>query len=528
MLTFTRHNNIDVVLIQLIKTSKININSDAIIAELEKHPDYPSLLAINDVLNSFHVKNGAFRVQADELSNVPVPFIAHTQHNGGDFVLVDKIENDLLLYSNEKGNRQKTTLTAFKRIFSGIILTAEPGLKGNQFKHGKSILDRFRNSLITAGLLSAFIMSLTLHTGYFINYTWQILLLTVFKTAGLITSVLLLIQSVDSNNPLIQKLCQSRSNTNCSDILSSKAAQVFDGLTWSEVGFFYFTGTWMILLFGGHSAVIMLTLAILNILSLPYTFYSIYYQVRIAKQWCVLCCTVQALLWLEFIPSITVFSKPITMPDTVVWSTLLISFLLPVALWGLVKPLLLKAQQVKPLKDQLRKFKYNSELFNSMLNNQPKYALPSEDWSIVLGSTKASTSITMVTNPYCPPCSKTHKILDELLTQRTDIQARIVFVGSNTNENQKSDVSRHLMALNQLEDKEIIKKALHDWYEQKQKDYKAWAKIYPVELNETEYYKLDSQKTWCEMAEVTATPTLLLNGYRLPNLYQLSDLKYML
>jgi len=30
------------------------------------------------------------------------------------------------------------------------------------------------------------------------------------------------------------------------------------------------------------------------------------------------------------------------------------------------------------------------------------------------------------------------------------------------------------------------------------------------------------------MAEVTATPTLLLNGSRLPDLYQLTDLKYML
>ncbi len=161
------------------------------------------------------------------------------------------------------------------------------------------------------------------------------------------------------------------------------------------------------------------------------------------------------------------------MPDAAVWSTLFISLLLPVVLWVLAKPLFLKAQQVGPLKNQLRKFKYNSELFNSMLNNQPKHTLPSEDWSIVLGNTKASTSITMVTNPYCPPCSKTHKLLDELLEQRTDIQARIVFTANNTDEDIKTPVSRHLMALNQLADKEIIKKALNDWHEQKQKDYKA-------------------------------------------------------
>jgi len=84
------------------------------------------------------------------------------------------------------------------------------------------------------------------------------------------------------------------------------------------------------------------------------------------------------------------------------------------------------------------------------------------------------------------------------------------------------------MALNELPDKTIVKQALNDWYEQKQKDYKAWAKVYPVTLNEANYHKLDKQKAWCKMAEVTATPTLLLNGYRLPELYQLPDLKYML
>jgi len=84
------------------------------------------------------------------------------------------------------------------------------------------------------------------------------------------------------------------------------------------------------------------------------------------------------------------------------------------------------------------------------------------------------------------------------------------------------------MALNELPDKTIVKKALNDWYDQKQKDYKAWAKVYPVELDEANYHKLDNQKEWCKMAEVTATPTLLLNGYRLPDIYQLPDLKYML
>jgi ABC-type bacteriocin/lantibiotic exporter with double-glycine peptidase domain len=50
-------------------------------------------------------------------------------------------------------------------------------------------------------------------------------------------------------------------------------------------------------------------------------------------------------------------------------------------------------------------------------------------------------------------------------------------------------------------------------------------KLNPDQLNESEYYKIDRQHEWRQPAEVTATPTMLLNGYRLPELYQLPGFK---
>jgi len=327
---------------------------------------------------------------------------------------------------------------------------------------------------------------------------------------------------------MVQILCQAGGKRDCDAILSSKAATVFKGLSWSEVGFFYFAGTWLLLLFGGHSVFTWQTLTALNVLSLPYTVYSIYYQVRIAKKWCVLCCTAQLLLWMEFSMLFLRLNRAFYIPVNGEWSTVVISLLLPVLSWLSLKPLFLQIQQVVPLREQVRKFKYNTELFNKILTQQPQYTIPDEDWSIVLGNVEANNVVTMVTNPYCPPCAKTHKLLDEFLDQNVGVQARIVFTAQNTEDDINTPVSRHLMALNSLADKTIVRRALHDWYEQKQKNYEAWARIYPVELRESEYYKIDKQQQWNQIAEVTATPTLLLNGYRLPALYQLQDLKYML
>eukprot|EP01037_Dinobryon_pediforme_P007923 gene7923-7992_t len=359
MFSLTEHPNAEASVFKLLKELNITIDPEIIIAEMERHPDYPSMLAISDVLNALNIKNDAFRIGVDDLYNVPYPFIIHTLSNGGEFVVVTSITENSISLSSEKLEKHRISTDEFKKIYGGVVLSAEPN---EEYKRKNSLITQL--TAIKTPLLVA-------------------VLLTLFKTAGLITSILLLVQSIDSNNPLVQVLCQNKGKTNCNAILSSKAAKVFDGLTWSEI------------------------LVLLNIISLPYTFYSIYYQARVAKQWCVLCCTVQGLLWLELAPTGTIaFRSPLTMP----------------------------------------------------------------------GNVEANNVITM---------------------------ARIVFTARNSDDDIKTPVSRHLMALNDTSGKEKVKQALHDWYEQKQKNYEEWARVYPVHLNEANFFKLDKQNEWCQLAEAT-------------------------
>jgi len=518
-------------LFKLLNYSGININADIIKGELEKHPDTPSLLAVCDVLTALNIQNSAFKIEFEDLVNVPCPFLAHTTSFNGDMVTVTGVEKDSVFISTDKWEKHRLSIEEFKKIFTGVVLTVEPSENFTTDTSFKTKLAAIKIPAVIAGVGLILLSALIFNTGYFTNLSWQLLSLTVFKSAGLIISILLLVQSVDSKNPLVQAICQSVGKTNCNDILTSKAANVFEWLTWSEVGFFYFAGTWLLLLFGGGSPLIWQALAVLNFISLPYTVYSIYYQARVAKQWCALCCMIQALLWLEFIPLLSNFTNNslfLGVGQANAWSALFICLLAPVILWIISKPLFLKIQLLEPLKQQLRNFKYNTELFNKLLTEQTEYTIPAEEWCIVLGNVEANNIFTIATNPYCPPCAIMHKQLDELLDQMGNIQIRFVFTTQNTEGDRNTPISRHLMALNELPDKKIVKQALHDWYEQKQKNYEEWAKVYPVQLNEAEFYKLDKQRDWINKAEITGTPTLLLNGYRLPSLYQLSDLKYML
>lgn len=528
MLNLSQHNNVEAVLTRLLRKLSVNVTVDAIISELEKHPDYPSLLSISDVLNNFRIENSAFRISVDDLEDVQAPFIAHVNVEDGEVILIDKIENSVIFFSNEKGNRQKVALNEFENIFSGVVLVVEAPSAVSSPKSAAQFFNWFKAPIIATIALLVTITAIALNISYFTNFSGALIMLSVLKTAGLITCILLLIQSIDADNPIIQKICKGGDKADCNAILSSKSARVFEGLSWSEVGFFYFAGTWLLLMFGPHSPSVFQVMAILNVISLPYTFYSIYYQARVAKQWCVLCCTVQILLWLEFAAFFKVVVLPFKLPTSVEWGAFFIALTSPVIFWILIKPLLSRLQELKSLKQQLRRFKYNTDLFNKLLSNQTRYEMPDENWSIVLGNLEANNSITLVTNPYCQPCSKMHSLLDELLEYRGDLQARIVFTANNTDKDIKTPVSRHLMALNELADKTIVKKALSDWYAQKQKNFEEWAKTYPVNLDEANYYKLDRQRSWCNRVAIQVTPTLMLNGRPLPNLYQLSDIKYML
>ena len=55
-------DNITTVLSKFSRLNNLNLSSETIYEELLKHPDYPSLLAVSDVLSNFKISNSAFKV----------------------------------------------------------------------------------------------------------------------------------------------------------------------------------------------------------------------------------------------------------------------------------------------------------------------------------------------------------------------------------------------------------------------------------------------------------------------------------
>ena len=526
---FRKKSNAESITHGLIKALGARVNSETISQSLQDHPYYPSMLSIVDCLVEWNLDHEIYNInRADyDRDDLIFPFLAHLKEDGGRFILVQHIDDYGVRFSDEAHTDSIISEKEFLNRWDGIALWVKRNDNSGEKNYIQNRLRYFLKSL-TVPLGIALALTIFFFCISLVSFSWPYLLLSLIKLVGLCVSVLLLMQSLNSNNPLIQNLCTFGKKNDCNAILKTDAAKVTSWLSWSEIGFFYFTGSLLLLLV--HPTSINL-LAWLNVLALPYIIYSITYQYR-AKSWCVLCCTVQALLMLEFIvakgfglldPQFFTFSL-----SAFSFILLTVCFLSPIINWALLKSFFLDAGQLKPLKQQLKQFKYNEELFNQALISQPKYVIDDELMPIVLGNSNGKIVVTMVTNPYCGPCAKAHETLEKWLEIRDDLKVLILFSTTNHINDDAEKVAQHITALSLFTDRKFVGRVLNDWYKQTSKSFDTWAGKYPVTVNGSIAKAIENQKKWCKIVDINFTPTILVNGYKLPEPYRLEDITYLL
>ena len=336
---------------------------------------------------------------------------------------------------------------------------------------------------------------------------------------------------IDSHNPLLHKVCTSIKKGNCDAILSGRRSRLFSWLSWSEVGFFYFAGGLLALLFVRPMSQAMTIVAYLNLLALPYTVFSIYFQGRIAKQWCVFCLAVQALLVFGAVNVILYHVMlPLTHISVDAVFTSLFLYMIPILSWYAVKPWLLKLQESTNTRREYMRLKFNTEIFNTMLQKQRRITIPIDGLGIDLGNPKATNQLVKVCNPYCGPCAKAHPKIEKLLEDIPNMKAKIIFTTPNDPEHRAFNPSSHLLAIaNQCADERELKQALDDWYLPKKKDYSRFAERHLIATPIKERGEaIEKMHQWCQDMKISYTPTIFINGYELPAAWNIEDLSYFL
>lgn len=517
--------NMVVVTHQLLDRLKVRVNRSTLFAKINSHPQFPGLAAIQDCLTDLKIDNNSYEIDKNQygLSDLEYPFIAYVPEGKDKFVLVDDFNEGMVRISSDKKEYKLISEKDFLARWEGIMLFASSNEKSGELNFYQNYIKYFLKKAVLpvfcTTLIFVFVM-IYMQT----PFQWPVFFLFLLNFLGLSLSILLLMQSMNLKNTFISKVCKLGGESSCEGVLQSRAANITSWLSWSELGFFYFSGSFLtILLF----PVFVPVLTWMNILAIPFTFYSIKYQYKM-KIWCLICCAVQGVLILEyliFVCWIKSFNVNF-IPGFYLLLSFFLCFLIPLLVWILQKQLLLKFSLVKLLEKQL-KFKYNIELFNVFLMNQRLFQVSKELIPIVLGNTSSETVITIVSNPFCKACGEAHNVVEDWLLQRNDFQVKLIFSCGYDEHSYATKVVQHLIALSLAEDKKIVLNALNDWYKT-ENGFELWAERYPAVITHEIKSAFANQRRWCEHNEISYTPAILVNGYMLQEPYHLEDLKYLI
>jgi uncharacterized membrane protein len=523
-----------------LKSLKVRVTESTLKQQLQEHPYYPSLYSLGIVFDRLHVATTALKLDKENFDKLQPPFIAYIsgQNTGKDFVLVTAVSQSEVEFIAENKKPKKVSKEIFLNHWQKIVFLAEANEKSGEadfnLRRRKEILARNKTSALIGA--SVFMLAATvcfflhsLPTDFIMNAT----VLVLIKIAGVAATILLLTYEIDKSNAFVKSICTAGKQTNCAAVLQSKASKVL-GVSWSEAGFFYFASTFLFLLFPTVSfADKTFILAIANLVAVPYIVFSIYYQWKVVKQWCPLCLTVQAVLaaelsWsiINFWPHSWAFSFQ---PSAFTLLPIVYCLLIPISVWFILKPFILKAKDEPVYKAAYKRLLYNRETFGHLLHQQATAPDGYQNIGITLGNPDAENTIIKVCNPYCRPCSKAHLILDEIIYNNKNVKLKLIFTASNDKDDKRGIAARHLLAIYEKQNALQTQKALDDWYLADKKDYEAFASKYPVNGKIKQQEKqIEEMSKWCKEAQISFTPTIFINGHRLPEKYKIEELQYIL
>lgn len=529
MILTSRADHVTETVYALLKSLKVKVTKSDLKEVLREHPDYPSLFAIKEILEFYKVDNTTIKIPVENIYELSTPLLIHVNENGKqNFSVVKAIENGQVTRLNSDYKWITESMSQFCGIWSGVVMLAEPtknaGDKDYSKKRKIELLNSFRiPAIITISLI---ILSGAITNNIDITiYNWWAIFTA--KILGTIICVILLSQMIDKNNPLIAKLCKLGNEMDCGNILNSPASKIWGWLSWSELGFFYFAGGLFSILIASHQSFQMLGIfAILNLFTLLFSAYSVYYQFVVAKKRCSICLSILVIFWIEFAFLLPYWGN-INLQLRVLYP-LMLGFFIPILFWITIKPLASGGTSAKYLKKELDFFKKNLQVFQILLSKQQKMPSLNGLSPIVLGNPSAQNTITVVSNPVCLPCRETHLDIEMLLESEIDVKIQMIFAVGNDKSSLKFQVAKYFIYA--FLNASYMPAILHDWFIQDDQNYKAW------QNDESKNFDLDFEserilglhEAWCKEARINYTPTIFVNGFKNPNIYSLADLQYIM
>lgn len=504
-----------------LKSEKIKLDNEEFIFQLETHPEYPSLISYHDTLNFFNVPNITVKISNKDVTDLPKYFIAEIQSRLS-FV---KKENNQFKVEDGFTKSKDIPLKEFQETWSGVVFAAEsPNI---------TIKIRKANNNLLIGLLCFF-------TILFIGtFSFSLSIFSLFIFCGFFLSFEAIKQSLNIESSFSNKVCNITKETDCNKVINSNSFKIFNYLGLSDISIIFFSGQLLslicLLLLNVDNDFYVYTCWVLGVSSIICLF-SIFYQWLVVKKWCAICLGIIAVLLAETLFSFYQISSFDFLNPSIKSKQIFLflsSYLVSLMLWFVVKPILTTYYELKSNNKNLYKFKRNYNLFKNTLLKEKSLKIKNLQSEVFIGNPNSKFQITIVTNPLCKFCEKTHTVIEDLVKKYKDkLKINILF-----NINPKSDdlsnnkiLKLHLKLLETFfkEGEEQFLKAFGNWFQTK--DYDLWFNRYGKDIKDKEDYLkiLETQYFQNKNNDIRFTPSVFIAGFSFPQIYDKEDILFFI
>jgi uncharacterized membrane protein/thiol-disulfide isomerase/thioredoxin len=491
----------------------VRTNKNYIKEEITTHPDYPSLLSVIDLLDAGGMAYRAIHSDPSYITDFNYPLLAHIKKPG---------EERLHLISDAAEWDKQKDITAH---WSGIVVYAEKGAHWDNAENNAYNRRETRNSLTGIGFALAgfglLILSIS-HTTYLPTSLFGLLSLL-----GLAFGLFALGAELGFQNPVVKQVCGAVGAGGCEKVLKSRYAKGFAGVSPADAAVLYFSAQYAFFLWSSFEGIDLQSLYVFALAGTAVAVLSVLVQAFTLKQWCALCLGIAGVLILQggiAVLAISGSQVPVSggyLPMTIFLAMALICSLILFP----VKHLISSNIAYKLKLAELKKWKLDADLFFLQWQQQPETDSTVWDKDLLIGDPHAPVLITVACNPYCGPCSKEHKQLEALLGRVGDkvkVQLRLTFDLEAADDRRSVAARAILQRANVARNNGELRQMLADWFDWM--DFGKWAKKWQPDDNADVSRQMRMHSNWIEGSKISYTPTVFINGKRLPGKYSLSDI----
>lgn len=511
------------ILSTFLKLIKVKYTASYLHKLAQTHPNKNNMLGLKQALEMYGIKTEGVKYDDKPLAELVFPCILHIS---GGFVVGKDLENDTITYIYED-TEVKKGVEDFCHIWTGHALLPTDSLSSaiepNYASNRKAEITKLIGKTLL-WILPVFIWGMILFRSL-LNISFYSCIDTILEWIGLLLCYFLMEKQIFRKSNYGDKVCSAFHLNNCNDVLFATKAKI-GILSWSEIGFGYFAARLICRIVIPEA---QLTLALIGWISMLYGIWSLWQQLRVLHNFCMLCTLVQAVVWLIGIVDIYAILQGIYDFSSLIFNFILAGsiIVLSILFTHVVASYYNSEKERMDAVWKLNSFKADEDVFLAKLHQQEHYETSEEDSHVVFGNKDSRMHITILSNPHCNPCAKMHKRVESLLKSCGDkLCVQYIFTSFNKD---LEESNRFLIASYLKLDTIMSQTIFQQWFDGEKDNAKDYISIIPVDarVKETEE-EMKRHRQWCKKTGITATPTILVNGYLLTDGYEIEDLPFLI